>query len=75
MGESTKAVCVLMMVVGVIAAVLAWTADRPDSMTWGLRIGGPVVTLLSLGLILKLHFRANLEHDYLRPLTGTYFNR
>ncbi len=75
MGESTKSACALVMIVGVIAAVLAWTADRPDATTWGFRIGGPVTALLALGLILKLHFRADLEYDYLRPLTGTYFNR
>jgi hypothetical protein len=75
MGESTKSVCALLMIVGVIAAALAWTADRPDATTWGFRIGGPVTALLALGLILKLHFRTDLEHDYLRPITGTYFNR
>ena len=75
MGESTKAVCALLMIVGVIAATLAWTMDRPDATTWGFRIGGPIAALLALGVILKLHFRADLEHDYLRPLTGTYFNR
>jgi hypothetical protein len=75
MGESTKAVCGLLMIVGVIAAWLAWTADRPDETTWGFRIGGPIMAILALGLFLKLQFRADLEHDYLRPLTGTYFNR
>jgi hypothetical protein len=75
MGESTKAVCALLMIVGVIVATLAWTADRPDPITWSIRIGGPTTAILALGLILKLHFRADVEHDYLRPLTGTYFNR
>lgn len=75
MGESTKAVCSLLLIVGVIASVVAWLLDRPEAATWGFRIGGPVVSLLALGLILKLQFRADLEHDYLRPLTGTYFNR
>ena len=75
MGESTKAVCALLMIVGVVVAVFAWTADRPDATTWAMRIGGPVTALLALGLILKLHFRADLMQDYLRPLTGTYFNR
>lgn len=75
MGESTKSVLALLMIVGVIAAALAWTADRPDTTTWGFRIGGPVTAILALGLILKLHSRADLERDYLRPLTGTYFNR
>ncbi|MEQ8852653.1 MULTISPECIES: hypothetical protein [Gimesia] len=75
MGESTKAVCALLMIVSGIAAAFAWMADRPDAVTWGIRIGGFVSAMLMLGVILKLHFRADLEHDYLRQLTGTYFNR
>jgi hypothetical protein len=75
MGESTKSVCALLMIVGVIAAAVAWTVDRPDATTWGFRIGGPFFALLALGVILKLHFRTDREHDYLRALTGTYFNR
>ncbi|HWB14559.1 MAG TPA: hypothetical protein VG826_35370 [Pirellulales bacterium] len=75
MGESTKSVCALLMIVGVIAAALAWTSVPPDATTWGFRIGGPLTVILSLGLILKLHLRPDLEIDCLRPLTGTYFNR
>jgi hypothetical protein len=75
MGESTKSVCAILMIVGAVAAAVAWTADRPDATTWGFRVGGPITAILAFGLILKLHFRADLEHDYLRPITGTYFNR
>lgn len=75
MGESTKSVCALLMIVSGIAAAFAWMADRPDATTWGFRIGGLIIALFSIGVILKLHFRADLEHDYLRDLTGTYFNR
>ena len=63
------------MIVGAAAAAIAWTADRPDAITWGLRIGGPAFAILALGLILKLHFRADLAHDYLRDRLRTYFNR
>ena len=75
MGESTKSVCALLMIVGIIASVLAWMADRPDATTWGFRMGAPIAALLSLSLILKLHLRPDLERDYLRTQTGTYFNR
>jgi hypothetical protein len=75
MGESTKSVCAVLMVVGIIATLIAWIADRPDATTWAFRIGAPIAALLALGLILKLHLRPDLEPDYLRPLTGTYFNR
>lgn len=75
MGESTKAICALVFIVGTITAVIAWTADQPDATTWTFRIGGPTLALLALGLIFKLHFRADLAHDYLHDHAGTYFNR
>lgn len=75
MGESTKAICALLLIVGSIAAAVAWNADRPDSITWGFRIGGLILATFALGLILKLHFRADIARDYLREIAGTYFNR
>lgn len=75
MGESVKAMSALGMFVGVIAAVIAWFTDRPDAITWGFRLGGPALALLGLGLILKLHFRADLAPDYLRDHFQRYFNR
>src|SRR5262245_15318510 len=63
------------MIVGIFAAALSWTSDRTEATTWGFRIGGPATTILALGLLLKLHFRRDHEPDYLRALTGTYFNR
>lgn len=75
MGESTKSVCVLLMIVGAVLAAFAWTADHPDAMTWALRIGTLAAILLPLGLLLKLHYRHDLEPDYLRAVTGNYFNR
>lgn len=75
MGESTKVACVLILSVSAIATALAWIAEKPDATTWSFRIGGPVISLLSLGLFLKIHFRRDLEKDYLRLFTRTYFNR
>ena len=75
MGESTKAVCAFLIMVGVVAAVLAWAMEGPDATTWGFRIGAPAVAIVALGLILKLHFRPDLETDYLRRVARTYFNR
>lgn len=75
MGESTKAVCALVFIVSGSVAALAWRADNPDNTTWALRVGGTAIAILSLGVILHLHFRADLAHDYLREYAGTYFNR
>jgi len=75
MGESTKAVCAFLIMVGVVAAVMAWAMEQPNATTWGFRIGGPAIAILALGLILKLHSRPDLETDYLRCVARTYFNR
>jgi hypothetical protein len=75
MGESTKAVLAFVLIVGLISTPLAWYSDGPTTVTWAFRIGGPVVAIVSLWLILALHFRADLARDYLQELTGTYFNR
>ena len=75
MGESTKAVCALVIIVAAVAAPTAWLMDRPTATTWGVRIGSPVVALLAAGLIYKLNSRLDLAHDYLREQAGGYFNR
>ena len=78
MSESIKSVSTLIMIVGTVVSLLAWiVADRPDATTWSFRIGAPITVLLSLGLILKINRRPDLEPDYLRSLNGfgTYFNR
>jgi hypothetical protein len=74
MGESVKAVCALVLIVASIAAAVAWLSD-PGAITWCFRIGGPILALAALGMILKLHRRADLAHDYLRQQAGNYFNR
>jgi hypothetical protein len=75
MGESTKSILALAMIAGIFAAALSWTADRPDNATWAFRVGGPFTIILALTCFLRLHFRRDREPDYLRALTGTYFNR
>lgn len=75
MGESTKAVCVVLLIVGAIGTPIAWITDQPNAVAWGFRIAAPTLALLALGLILTLHFRKDVEYDYLRPIAGTYFNR
>lgn len=74
MGESAKVGCTLLLGAGAIAGSIAWVVDRPDSFVWSVRVGGPLVALLGLGLFLALHFRVDREPDYLRALTGEYFN-
>jgi hypothetical protein len=76
MGESIKAICVVVLMVAATLAAIAWFTGPPNPTTWGFRIGGPLLTILAIGLFLKLHFRADLAHDYLRDHVGAhYFNR
>lgn len=75
MGESTKAVCAVVLIAASVAAGLGWMTDRPHTMIWGLRIGGPLVAVLALGLLLKLQFRVDLAPDYLYERSKAYFNR
>ena len=74
MGESVKAICAVVLIVASIAAAVAWITD-PSAITWLFRIRGPIVALVAVGTILKLHFRPDLAHDYLRQNTTNYFNR
>lgn len=75
MGESTKAVCALVLIVAVIGAVFAWMADTPSASVWAFRIGSPTLAALAVGLIMKLQFRSDIAPDLLRQQVGDYFNR
>jgi hypothetical protein len=75
MGESTKTICAAVFMVGAVVAAFAWFEDRPTLTTWCFRIGGSVVAVSAIATILGLHFRTDIERDYLRELAGTYFNR
>jgi hypothetical protein len=75
MNESTKAVSTLVLIVSAPTAAIAWVIDRPDVITWSLRLGCLAAAILSLGVILRPYFRSDLVHDYLRDRARTYFNR
>lgn len=75
MGESTKSVCAMICLISAAAGVTAWAIGFHGSMTWGFRIGAPVCSVLALCLLLRLHWRDDLAHDYLREISGSYFNR
>lgn len=75
MGESTKAFCALLVIVGSVTAAMAWVDDRPTSIVWGARYGGVFVSAFALGIVAALHFRRDVEPDYLKNLNGNYFNR
>lgn len=75
MGESFKAVCSLLMIIALIVTVLFWFEDRPDRTTWIVRFTAPLIGLMILAIVLKVHFRKDREPDYLRTIFGNYFNR
>ncbi|MEQ8667858.1 MAG: hypothetical protein RIC12_01715 [Pirellulales bacterium] len=75
MDESIKAVAALVLIIATVAAVFAWVVDGSGTAVWAFRISAPAIAVLSLATILSLHYRSDLEQDYLRSVAGTYFNR
>jgi len=75
MGESFKAVCSLFLIAAILVAAFGWIDDRPNSATWLMRLGGPIVALAILGLLIKLQRRKDLAPDILHQMFGNYFNR
>lgn len=75
MSESVKAVASLVLILASVMTAVAWFLDQPGPAQWGLRIGAPIVGVLAIGVILKLHLRADAVPDYLRKKTARYFNR
>lgn len=75
MGESIKALCSLFMIVAAIVAAVAWFDEQPNQTTWIVRVSSPLVAVLSLAALLKLHLRRDAARDYLQDTTGGYFNR
>jgi hypothetical protein len=63
------------MIAGVFIAVFAWTTDPAGPIAWSFRIGGPLLSVLSLAAILAMHFRADKAPDFLAKQVGRYFNR
>jgi len=70
MVEFAKGVCCLVVMAGVGTSLLSWFHDRPDSTTWLLRLGSPLVAIVGLFSFTKLHFRKDVAPDYLRQLFG-----
>ena len=74
MGESVKATCALLSIVALLVSAVAWYEDQPGQTTWIVRIAAPVVGLLSLVVLLLVHFRRDRVPDFLRAKVGNYFN-
>lgn len=75
MRESIKVTLVLTFIVAAIIAAIAWMDDRPSQLTWIGRFSLSCLAVATLGLFFKMHFRADVAPDYLRTITGGYFNR
>jgi hypothetical protein len=75
MGESIKALLALFFIVATIVACVVWADDRPTAVVWNVRIVATLVAVLSVGSLLKLHFRRDLAPDFLRQTAGEYYNR
>jgi hypothetical protein len=75
-GESTKSLLALVMIVAGLFAAGSWfMAEEPDATTWQIRLVSTAIALLALILILLLQFRRDRARDFLREVAGNYFNR
>jgi hypothetical protein len=74
MGESFKATCALLLIIALMVTAGAWYADQPGQTTWIVRIAAPVIGLLSLAVLLLVHFRRDRVPDFLLAEVGNYFN-
>lgn len=73
--EFLKGVVVLTVVVAFLTAAIAWGVDRPDELTWWLRIGAPIVAIAAFGAFLQIHFQRDEVPDFLYQSHGGYFDR
>ena len=77
MSQSVKSVLALVILITLGAGVLGWTTKGiegvPDSQFW-MRLA-PIVTVLSLAVLIWADFRKDKAPDFLRRLTGSYFER
>lgn len=74
MREFFKVSCVLVIGAAILTSACAWIADRPDQLTWILRISPIPIAILSLLLFLRLHYQRDLAPDLLYR-HGRYFDR
>jgi hypothetical protein len=75
MREFIKLVCVLLIATGGIAAPIAWTDDKPNAVTWSIRLGGLVVVAVGVLLFLRVHFCRDVVPDFLHRLSNSFFDR
>src|SRR4051794_6125220 len=73
--ESAKAVLSLVVLVGVVVTLFAWSEARPSRTTRQWRIAAPAAIVLALGGFLAIHFRRDREPDFLHAAAGRYFDR
>jgi hypothetical protein len=75
MGESKKAICVLVLMAAVIAASVAWIDDRPNRTTWLFRTIPVAIAIIAVVVLLWAHWRRDLAPDLLAQQVGRYFER
>lgn len=76
MREFIKVLCVVVLMVGLPGAAVAWSGDAPDLATWIWRVAAPIATFFALTIFLMIHFRPDAAKDFLGEKVGSrFFNR
>ena len=75
MREFVKGVLILCLLASGTAAAFAWCDVPPTALTWGIRLGGPVVALGCFLVFLKVHLKRDRVPDFLYETFGGYLDR
>jgi hypothetical protein len=75
MRESFKAVLLLVVLVSATMALVVWLDDDPVGASVWMTWGSTGTAVVSLALLLKIHFRKDDAPDYLSQYAANFFNR
>jgi hypothetical protein len=71
--EAIRVTCAAVVMVSLLTCGIAWIDDHPTALTWALRIGSIVLTVIAIVVFLIAHLQPDNAPDYLYQKCGSYF--